>query len=91
MRSLLVTADVQVKDSKVRIMGYQLYPDGTNAATLTLYNEADSSKTATQRVSAARVAGTESKEVYFNKPLVCEAGCYADIAGTDAIAFIFIE
>jgi len=91
MRSRLITTDTQISTSKIKILGYQIYPDGTNAATLILYNEATSDKTAAQRISAARVAATESKEVKFSKALYCSEGLYADIAGTNAIAFVFIE
>jgi len=91
MRSKLITADTQIATSKITILGYQIYPDGSNAATLDLYNEADSSKTSTARVSCGRTAATESLEVIFPEPLVCSTGLYADIAGTNAIAFIFIK
>lgn len=91
MRSKLITASTQIATDKANILGYQIYPDGSNAATLVLYNEDDDSKTATKKVSAGRVAATESKEVYFNKPLVCDEGVYADLTGTNAIAFIFLE
>lgn len=89
MRAKRITADTQIATSKVTIYGYQIFPDGSNAATLTLYNEADSSKTAAKMVSAARITATESKEVIFMKALYCSNGCYADISGDNAVAFIF--
>ena len=90
MRAKLITASTQISTGKIKIIGYQIFPDGSNAATLTLYNENDNSKTAAQRVSAARVSATSSKEVKFSKPLYCSEGLYADISGTGAIAFIWV-
>ena len=78
MRSKLITTSTQIATDKVNILGYQIFPDGTNAASLVLYNEADSGKTTTKRVSAGRVVATESKEVCFDEPLVCDAGLYVD-------------
>jgi len=91
MRAKLITSSTQISDSKISIFGYQIFPDGSNAATLTLYNESDDSKTDSKRVSAARTPATESKEVRFNKSLYCDSGLYADLSGANAIAFIFIE
>ena len=91
MRSKLITSDTQIATSKITIYGYQIFPDGSNAATLVLYNEGDNSKTAAKRVSAARTPATQSKEVRFNQPLYCDEGLYADLDGTNAVAFIFIE
>lgn len=91
MRAKLITADAQITTTKANILGFILQPDGSNAATLVLHNEADDSKTASKRVAACRTPATESREVLFPKPMYCNEGIYADIGGTGAIAFILIE
>ena len=91
MRAKYIAADTQIKDDKVAIAGYTLYPDGSNAATLVLYNEADNSATAAKMIAAARTAATASLTELFDDPIYCDAGCYADISGTGAVAVIYIK
>lgn len=91
MRSKLITTSTVINDEAIEILGYQIQPDGSNAATLVLYNEGDNSATAAKRVAASRVAATASGGEWFDKPLYCDQGCYAALTGTNAIAFIYIK
>lgn len=91
MRVKIITADTQVADSKVNILGWALYPDGSNLASMAIYNEADSDKTAAKQVGGLRVPATESKSENFCKALVLNEGCYVDITGTNAVGFIYLE
>jgi hypothetical protein len=95
MRTKLITADTQVSTSKINVWGIILYPASGTSGTVVLYNEADSSKTAAKRVAALRspYAATEtaSKEVMFTRPLLCETGLYADLEGTNAVVFIYVD
>lgn len=91
MRSRRITSDTQVSTSKITISGAVLFPDGSNAGSVVIYDEADSSKTAAAKVLGLRCTATESREVCFEKPLVLSAGCYVDIAGTNAECFLMIQ
>ena len=91
MRAKLITTDTQIATSKIAIFGFIIHPDGSNALTIDIYNEADASKTASARIASARTPATESKEVIFPEPLVCSVGCYADLTGSNGIAYILIK
>ena len=90
MRVQRITADTQVATDKIIIRGMALFPDGSNAASVVIYNEADSSKTAAQKVWGMRCTATESREITFSQPLLLSAGCYIDITGTNAELFLLI-
>lgn len=87
--------DTQVSDHKLKIWGVAVYPASGTSGTVVLYDEVDSSKTATKKVAALRVpyaaTETESKELMFPTPLLCSAGLYADMEGSNATVFIYIE
>lgn len=95
MRAKVMIVDTQVATNKINIWGIIVYPAAGTSGTVVLYNEADNSKTATKRVAALRVpyaaTETESKEVMFTRPLVCDAGLYVDLAGTDAVVYIYVD
>jgi hypothetical protein len=95
MRTKLITTDTQVSATKINVWGIVLYPLSANGATITLYNEATSSKTAAKKVSALMCPyganGSESKQVMFARPLVCEAGLYADLEGTSAVGYVYVD
>lgn len=89
MRAKVYTNDTQVASAKHFIRGVALFPDGSNACNVEIYNEADSSKTATKRVASLRAPATESKKIIFDEPLLLNEGCYLDINGTGAVAYLY--
>lgn len=95
MRCVLVTADASIATNRINVWGVILYPASGVSGTVVLYNEADSSKTAAKRVAALRspyaATETSSKEVMFSRPLLCNAGLYADLEGTGAVAYIYVD
>jgi len=92
MRAKLITTSTQIAAEEANIVGYQIFPDGSNAANLVLYNEATSDETAAKRVAGSRVTATESGgEDFSGDPLYCEEGVYAKLTGTNAIAFIYLK
>lgn len=90
MRSKAYTTDTQVATDKIHIKGLALFPDGSNACNVEIYDEADDSKTAASKIASLRVTATESRSIIFNEPLVLSQGCYLDINGTGATAFLYI-
>ena len=95
LRAKVLTTDTQVATGKINVWGIIVFPAAGTSGTVVLYNEADASKTAAKRVAALRVsyAATEtaSKEVMFTRPLLCEAGLYADMEGTNAVVYIYVD
>ena len=97
MRAKAITVDTQVSDHKIKIWGVLLRPLSIDGGMITLYDEADSSKTATKKVCALMApAGStgsvsESKSVMFPSPLLCSTGLYADIEGSNAVVIIYLE
>lgn len=83
-----IAADTQISDSKVEVTGVVL-TGGSDAATLTLYDEADDSKTAgAVRLTIKAAANTTA---VVDVPFLLRSGCYADISGTSPVATIIIK
>jgi len=91
MRIKRITSDTQISTAPIIILGYQMFPDGSNTGVVEFYNEADSSKTAASKISAGRCIATESKEAIFPSPLYCENGLYVDLTGTNLELFVYLK
>lgn len=76
-----------VMTGKFTVNSMQLVPDGTNAATLTIYdNTAASGKVVA--VLAAPASSTLPVTVDFSVALKCELGVTAVVAGGTAVAYV---
>ena len=91
MRAIRLNADSQVATDKMVIYGLAICGGG-DAATITLYNEADNSKTATAKVAKLGVAAGVSDNIMFApEGLYLDAGVYADVTGTTPEVFVYVR
>lgn len=81
------SADAQVVALECSIVSILLLPDGTNACTLNVYDGTSTSglKIASLSIAALAVA---PQVLTFQIPVKCNAGIYADVAGTGATYII---
>lgn len=79
----LQAADAAIANGRNRINAVTLITDGTNAASVILYDNASAaSGTVLAKVTAAGAQNT--MHVIFENPVVAEEGVYADVTGTGA-------
>ncbi len=84
----LKTADAAIAVGRNRINAITLLGDGTNAASIIVYDNATTnSGTVLAKVTAA--AATRLTHIIFENPVVAEDGIYADITGTNAEYIIY--
>lgn len=83
----LQTADATIASGRNRINAITLITDGTNAATLLVYDNTAASGTVIAKVTAAAIQNTV--HVVFEKPVKAENGLYADVTGTGAGYIVF--
>ena len=79
----------QIAISKVTIVGVLLIPDGSNAATVTIHNEADNSQTASKLAAGLRSLATVSKDLL--QEVYCHEGAYVEVLGTGAKAIVYVK
>ena len=92
MRAKLITASTQIATEKANIVGYQVVPNGSVVATINIYNEDTSDKTSALKVAGSRISATESGGEWFgDDPLYCSDGVYVELAGTGAVAYIYLK
>ncbi len=89
MRAQVYTTDTQVATGKIFIKGLALFPNGSDACNVEIYDEADADKTATKKIASLRALATVSESIIFDDPLVLSEGCYLDINGTGAVAYLY--
>lgn len=80
------TADAQIRVGGAVITSFLVVTDGTNAATLIIYDVADSGDVAAgNKVCEWTVTGTDNQggRNWF-EPVQCKNGIYCDITGTGA-------
>lgn len=79
----LNTTDAAIASGRNRINAVTLIADGTNAASVIVYDNASSaSGTVLSKVTA--VAGQGTVHVIFENPVIAENGVFADVTGTGA-------
>ncbi len=82
-----LTADGIVYNGRTLLAGVQIITDGTNDATVILYdNTAASGKQAFQ---GGCPGAEDSKFIGFDRPVRCENGLYLDITGTGASCIVY--
>ena len=91
MRAIRLTSSAQVATAKANIYGIAIC-GGADAATVQIYNEADDSKTAANRVAKLGVATVTSDEINFHpEGLYLEQGIYVEITGTTPEVYVYIR
>jgi len=83
-----ITADTQVYLDKTEIDSVILTA-GSDLATLTIYDEADNSETATEKALTLKAPTNTSEEKHGS--FLLKNGCYVTITGTSAEAFIYVK
>lgn len=78
----LKTSDAAIASGKNRINAVTLITDGTNTASVVVYDEASATGTVLAKVTAAGAQNTV--HITFENPVKCEIGLYADVTGTGA-------
>lgn len=82
-----LSADTLIATGTALLCGVNLVTDGTNAATLVIYDNTSAAGTALVTV---KIKGADlSKEILFTFPVKAKNGLYADITGTGASFSVF--
>lgn len=81
------TADGILHNGPTRLAGVQVITDGTNNATVILYDNTAASGTKVYEGGA--VGADLSKLDAFDVPVKCENGLYLDITGTGASCIVY--
>ena len=84
----LKSADALIATGRNRINAIILNGDGTNAASVTIYDNTSASGKVVDKVTigANHVHGDQH---IFTNPILCENGIYADVTGTGAEYVVF--
>ncbi len=84
----LLTADKSIYDGRGTLNAITITTDGTNAATLTIYDNASAASGTV--LYQGKVAGAAlSHDQAWNLAVRCENGLYADISGTGASYIVY--
>lgn len=84
----LQTADAVIQTGRNRINAITLLGDGTNAASLIVYDNA-SAASGTVLAKITALATERFTHVIFENPVVAEDGIYADVTGTGAEYIVY--
>lgn len=83
----VLSADTLIFTGKNRINALTVLTDGTNAATVEIYD--NTSATGTKRVVGKCVGTGLINHIIFENPVLFENGIYVDITGTGATCIVF--
>ena len=78
-----LSADSLICDAPCVLTGVQLYSDGTNAATLILYDSQNADGKIVYKAACLTNASNSDHRDWVH-PIKCNDGLYADITGTNA-------
>jgi len=84
----LKAADAVIQTGRNRINAITLLGDGTNAASVIVYDNA-SAASGVVLAKVTALAATRFTHVLFENPVVAEYGIYADVSGTGAEYIIY--
>ena len=84
----LNTTDAVIQTGRNRINAITLLGDGTNAASVIVYDNA-STASGVVLAKVTALAATRFTHVLFENPVVAEDGIYADVSGTGAEYIIY--
>lgn len=80
-------ADALLATGRNRVNAVTVITDGTNAATVELYDNTVAS--GTKRVVGKCVGANLINHIIFENPVLFESGIYADVTGTGATYIVF--
>ncbi len=80
-------ADALIATGRNRVNAVTVITDGTNAATVELYDNTAAS--GTKRVVGKCVGANLVNHIIFENPVLFESGIYADVTGTGATYIVF--
>lgn len=83
----VLNADTLIFTGKNRVNAITVITDGTNAATLDLYDATTGSGTI--KVKGKCVGANLVNHILFENPVVFDTGIYADVTGTGASFIVF--
>lgn len=83
----VLNADTLIATGRNRVNAITVLTDGTNAATLELYDNTTASGTV--RVKGRCVGASLQNHIIFENPVLFENGIYADVTGTGATFIVF--
>lgn len=84
----LKTADAVISAGRNRINAITLLGDGTNAASLILYDNA-SEASGVVLAKVTQLATARLTHILFDNPVFAENGIYADVTGTGAEYIVY--
>lgn len=84
----LKNADAVISGGRNRINAITLLGDGTNAASLILYDNA-SAASGTVLAKVTQLATARLTHILFDNPVFAENGIYADVTGTGAEYIVY--
>jgi hypothetical protein len=83
----VLNADTLIATGRNRVNAITVLTDGTNAATVELYDNTAAS--GTKRVVGKCVGANLINHILFDNPVRFENGIYADVTGTGATFIVF--
>jgi hypothetical protein len=83
----VLSADTLIATGRSRINALTVFSDGTNVATVELYDNTAGSGTVVAKGICA--AATRTQHIIFENPVIVESGIYADVTGTGAGFVVF--
>lgn len=84
----LKTADTSIATGRNRINAITLIADGTNAASVVVYDNA-SAASGLELAKVTALAGQGTVHVLFENPVITENGIYADVTGANAAYIVY--
>ncbi len=84
----VLSADTLISNIKNRVNALTVITDGTNSATVDLYDN-NASASGTIRVKGRCVGANLSNHIVFENPVLFENGIYADVTGTGASFIVY--
>ena len=84
----LKNADAAISAGRNRINAITLLGDGTNAASLIIYDNA-SAASGTVLAKVTQLATARLTHIIFENPVFAEKGIYADVTGTGAEYIVY--
>lgn len=81
------TTDQLLWTGRNRINAITVFGDGTNAASLAIYDNTSAANKIAAQVK--HKAADVQTHIIFENPVLCENGIYADVTGTNASYIVF--
>lgn len=83
----VLSVDTLIFTGKQRVNAVSVFSDGTNLATLDLYD--NTSAAGTIRVKNICLGANRINHIVFENPVIFDTGLYADVTGTGATFIVF--